>query len=102
MWGILVGLVIGALQVVALGILGKMIIGDKPIAKVVGAVLLIVKIAIIVLVLCLIASISLTHLIWTAAGMLVGMIAVLVVSMMRRKAKTAAQGQSDGKDNSHG
>ena len=102
MWGILVGLVIGALQVVALGILGKMIIGDKLIAKVIGAVLLIMKIAVIVLILCLIANTSLTHLIWTAAGMLVGMITALVVITMRRKAKTVAQGQSDGKDNNYG
>ena len=102
MWGILVGLVIGALQVLALRILGKMILGDKLAAKALGAVLLIVKIAVIVFILYLIANVSLTHLLWTAGGMLIGMIAALAVIMIGGRAKAAAQGDDNGKDNSHG
>ncbi len=101
MWGILVGLVIGALQVLALRILGKMILGDKLAAKALGAVLLIVKIAVIVLILYLIANVSLTHLLWTAGGMLIGMTAALAVIMISGRAKAAAQGGDNGKDNSH-
>ncbi len=103
MWGILVGLAIGALQVVALYKLGKMILGGNPSVKVVGAFLLIVKIAIIVFILCLIANITLMHLIWTAVGMLFGMIAALVVVLhIRHKADTANDSHTDGKDINHG
>lgn len=84
MWGLLIGLAIGVLQVLALTILGKMILGDRASAKLIGAVLLIVKIAVIVLILYLISTISLTHVIFTAVGMLTGLIAALVVLHIRR------------------
>lgn len=85
MWGLLIGLAIGVLQVLALTILGKMILGDRASAKLIGAVLLIVKIASIVLILYLISTISLTHVIFTAVGMLAGLIAALVFLLIRRK-----------------
>jgi hypothetical protein len=100
MWGIFVGLVIGALQVMALGILGRMMLGGNPVAKATGVLLLIAKIAVIVLVLCLIANISWTHLLWTAAGMLVGLIAALALIMLRRRGGSAAGDSMDGKDGS--
>ena len=85
MWGLLIGLAIGVLQVLALTILGKMIFGDRASAKLIGAVLLIVKIGAIVLILYLISTISLTHVIFTAVGMLAGLIAALVFLQIRRK-----------------
>lgn len=103
MWGLFVGLAIGALQVIALSILGRMILGEKLSAKFIGAMLLLVKIAVIVVILVLIASVSLTHLLWTVGGMLVGMIMTLVVMVIRRKTqRTAAGSYADGKDDSNG
>ncbi len=103
MWGMFVGLVIGALQVVALGILSKMILGSNTTAKLIGALLLMVKMALIVFVFYLISTISLMHLIWTAAGMLAGLILTLVIIQLRRRIKQKAAGSHvDGKDNSDG
>ncbi len=104
MRGLFVGLVIGALQVLALYKLGKMILSRDMAAKLLGVLLMIGKIAVIVVALYLIATVSLTHLIWTAAGMLVGMTAALaaVLHLRRRKEGTANDSHSDGKDISHG
>jgi hypothetical protein len=103
MWGLFVGLVIGALQVVALGILSKMILGDNTSAKLIGVLLLMVKVALIVFVLYLISTITLMHLIWTAAGMLAGLILTLMIMQVRRSAKSKTAGSHiDGKDNSDG
>ena len=76
------------LQVIGLYTFGKMIFGENNKAKVLGAVLLLVKIALIILVLVLISKVSLTHVIWTAGGMLLGLIATLVFKSMRQKKKT--------------
>lgn len=88
MWGLFVGIIIGVLQVIGLYTFGKMIFGENNKAKVLGAVLLLVKIALIILVLVLISKVSLTHVIWTAGGMLLGLIATLVFKSMRQKKKT--------------
>ena len=88
MWGLFVGIVIGVLQVIGLYTFGKMIFGENNKAKVLGAVLLLVKIALIILVLVLISKVSLTHVIWTAGGMLLGLIATLVFKSMRQQKKT--------------
>ncbi len=85
MWGLFIGLAIGVLQVLALTILGKMIIGERASARLIGIFLLIAKIAAIVLILYLISTISLTHVIFTACGMLAGVIAALVFVYMKRK-----------------
>ena len=88
MWGLLVGIVIGVLQVIGLYTFGKMIFGENNKAKVLGVVLLLVKIALIILVLVLISKVSLMHVIWTAGGMLLGLIATLVFKSMRQQKKT--------------
>ena len=88
MWGLFVGIIIGVLQVIGLYTFGKMIFGENNKAKVLGTVLLLVKIALIILVLVLISKVSLTHVIWTAGGMLLGLIATLVFKSMRQKKKT--------------
>jgi hypothetical protein len=104
MWGLFVGLAIGALQVLALYKLGRMILGDKLAAKFIGALLLLVKIALIVLILVLVASVSLTHLIWTAVGMLAGVIATLAIMLVRsrRRTQNSTGSVADGKDDSDG
>ena len=102
MWGLFIGLALGALQVVGISIFGKMVLGDNVSAKLIGAFLLMVKIAVIVLVLILIANISLTHLVWTVAGMLAGLILTLTIMQARRRKKAAASGHTDGKDSNDG
>jgi len=103
MWGLFVGLIIGALQVIALNKLGRMILGENISSKLIGAALLLVKIALIVFILYLMASVSLTHLLWTMGGMLLGMTVTLVIVLKRREAQKSATGSStDGKDNSNG
>ncbi len=86
----------------ALRILSRMILGDNPSAKLIGALLLMVKIAVIVLVLYLIATVSLIHLIWTAGGMLAGLVLALVVIQAGRRKKAAAVSRVDGKESNEG
>lgn len=87
MWGLFVGISIGVLQVVGLYTFGRMIFGENSIAKVLGAVLLIVKIALIVLIFVLISTVSLMHVIWTAGGMLLGLVGSLAYMLMRHQKK---------------
>lgn len=94
---------IGVLQVLALKYLSRMILGQKVSSKLLGALLLLLKIALIVMVLVLIAKVSLTHLLYTAGGMLAGIIAVLVIMLLRKAPqKKAAGSNADGKDGSNG
>ena len=103
MWGLFIGLTIGALQVIALNKLGRMILGENISSKLIGALLLLAKIALIVFILYLMASVSLTHLLWTMGGMLLGMTVTLVIVLKRRESQKSATGSStDGKDNSNG
>lgn len=83
MWGLFVGIIIGVLQVVGLYVFGKWIFGENSMKKVLGAVLLLVKMALIVLIVVLISTVSMMHVIWTAGGMLLGLIAALVFNHMR-------------------
>jgi hypothetical protein len=85
MWGLFVGIIIGVLQAVGLYTFGKMILGENNKAKALGAFLLLVKMALIVLVIILISTVSLTHVIWTAGGMFLGLIAALVFINMRKQ-----------------
>ena len=86
MWGIFIGIVIGALQVVALTKLGGMIMGDgKVVFKLLGAALLLIKMAAIVLILYLLSTVSLIHLIWAAGGILIGLTATSLILVARRK-----------------
>lgn len=103
MWGLFVGLAMGMLQVAALSALSRMILGGKPAARMLGALLLVVKIAVIVLILYLISTISLMHLIWTAVGILIGlMLASAAILIRRRKEDAGAGSHTDGKDNRDG
>ena len=103
MWGLIVGLAIGVLQVLALKYLGRMILGEKTSSKFLGALLILLKIALIVLVLVLIAKVSLTHLLYTAGGMLAGIIAALVIMLLHKAPQKKAAGcNADGKDGSNG
>ena len=86
MWGLFVGIAIGAAQVLALKLLGSILLGDKKTwTKLVAAALLAAKIALIVFILYMMHGISMAHLIWTAGGMLIGLIAALAVLVLRQK-----------------
>ena len=94
MWGIFIGLAIGVLQVLALSKIGGMVLGDKTSLKLLGSLLFFVKMAAIILILYLISTITLAHLIWTAAGMTLGLI-LASVYLLRRRQKTNGD-DSDG------
>jgi len=86
MWGIFIGIAIGVLQVLALTKLGSMIMGDgKAVFKLLGAALLLVKMAVVVLVLYLLSTVSPAHLIWAAGGILIGLIIASIILAARRK-----------------
>ena len=86
MWGIFIGIAIGVLQVLALTKLGGMIKGDgKAVIKLLGAVVLLIKMAAIVLVLYLLSTVSLAHLIWAAGGILIGLIITSIILAARHK-----------------
>ncbi len=86
MWGFFVGLGIGTLQVIALRVLLGMIMGTH---KVLGALLLMLKLAAIAALLWLISTVSLVHLIWAGCGMLAGLIigSVIVLQLQKRAGK---------------
>jgi predicted permease len=94
MWGLLVGIAIGGLQLLAVNKLGTMILGGKSHEKLLGVLLFIAKMAAIIVILYLISTISLAHLIWTAGGILLGLVLGSVYVLKRRR-KT----NGDGKDN---
>ncbi len=103
MWGLFVGIAIGVLQVIGLNVFGKMILGENNKAKALGAFLLIVKMALIVLIIVLISTVSLAHVIWTAGGMLLGLIGALVFNNMRHhKTDHSDREITGGKDSSNG
>lgn len=84
---------IGTLQVFALQALVKMIMGTR---KVLGALLLLIKIAAVVALLWLVSTVSLAHLIWAASGMLAGLILASVIVQFTQK-----RAGNDGKDHCH-
>ncbi len=91
MWGIFIGIVIGVLQVLALTKLGGMIMGDgKSVFKLLGALLLLIKMAAIVLILYLLFTVSPAHVIWAAGGILIGLITASIILMVIRK-KTSGE-----------
>lgn len=102
MWGLIVGLAIGVLQVLALKYLGRMILGAKLSSKLLGVLMLLLKIALIVLVLVLIAKASLTHLLYTAGGMLAGIFVALALMLLRKAPQKKADGNAERKDGSNG
>lgn len=85
MWGLFIGIAIGVGQVLALKLLGKMILGERPVwIKLVSGLLLLAKMALIIGALYYISTVSFAHLIWTAGGMLIGLISVSVYQLRRR------------------
>jgi len=93
MWGLFIGMALGALQIVALRLIGGKLLGNgKAWVKALAAFALAAKIALIVYILYLLYTASLTHLIWAAGGMLLGLIIASVVMIMLRK-------RADRKDN---
>lgn len=86
MWGLFVGIAIGAGQIMALKSLIGLIMGNRSTAlKLLSVLLIVIKIAVIVLILYLLSTVSLVHVIWAAGGMLIGLIAVSVILTLRRK-----------------
>ena len=95
MWGLFVGLAIGGLQVLAVAKLGGLVFGNKPVLSIAGVILFFIKMAAIVLILYLISTVSLAHLIWTAGGMLAGLIAASIYLLKRRR-KAPKEDLEDG------
>jgi hypothetical protein len=94
MWGLIVGLGIGALQVFALRALIKMIMGTQ---RVLGVLLLMLKIAAVVALLWLVSTVSLMHLIWAAGGLFAGLILSSVILLLtQRRTGKDGKGHQDG------
>ena len=79
------GMLIGGLQILAVNKLGRMMLeGNNP-EKIIGFVLFILKIGAIIVILYFISTVSLIHLIWTAGGILLGLLAVSLYILKRRR-----------------
>lgn len=115
MWGLFLGMLIGWLQIFAVNKLGRMMIDGRPSEKVIGVSLFLLKMAAIVVVLYLISSISLEHLVWTAGGILLGLLSASFYMLIRRRrvnseppnnkafnGNDAAARNINGEDNSDG
>ncbi len=85
MWGLFAGILIGGLQVLAVNKLGRMMLEGKPKEKIFGFTLFMLKMGAIVAILYLISTVSLEHLVWTAGGMLLGLLAVSLYMLKRRR-----------------
>ncbi|MGE5495186.1 MAG: hypothetical protein ACM3S4_07820 [Burkholderiales bacterium] len=94
MWGLLVGAAIGVLQLPAVNKLGRMVLGGKKNEKLLGILLFIAKMAAITVILYFISTVSLAHLIWTAGGMLLGLVSGSVY-MLKRRSKNNGDGKND-------
>lgn len=88
------GFAIGLLQVLALAQLWKMIISELLTAKLMGCLLLFVKMAVIVLLLYLISTVSFSHLLFAVGGMLAGIIAALL--LIQRRSRKRNQEAANG------
>ncbi len=74
--------------------LGRMILGGKTYEKLLGILLFIAKMAAIIVILYFISTVSLAHLIWTAGGMLLGLISGSFYILKRRR-KNYGDGKND-------
>jgi hypothetical protein len=97
MWGLFAGMLIGGLQILAVSKLGRMMLEGKTSMKIIGFTLFILKMGAIVAILYLISTVSLEHLIWTAGGMLLGLSAVSLY-MLKRRRRAAVSGEGDSND----
>lgn len=77
-------MLIGGLQVLAVNKLGRMIFEGKPSEKVIGLALFMLKMGTIVAILYFISTVSLECLIWTAGGILLGLVAISLYMLKRR------------------
>ena len=91
MWGIFIGIAIGILQVLAIGMIGRLFVRNGFIVKLLSCVLFIAKMAAIIAILYFISTISLTHLIWAAGGMLLGLVAASVFLVKKRNKQQRGQ-----------
>jgi hypothetical protein len=94
MWGLFVGIVIGGLQILAVNKLGRMLFDGRIPEKIIAFVLFLLKIAAIIVILYFISTVSLEHLVWTAGGILLGLLAVSLYMLKRRR--SAAVNGDDG------
>lgn len=78
-------MLIGGLQILAVSKLGRMMLEGRMPEKIIGFALFLLKIGAIVAILYLIATISLFHLVWTAGGILLGLLAVSLYMLKRRR-----------------
>jgi hypothetical protein len=85
MWGLFVGMLIGGLQIFTVNKLGRMMFEGEISEKIIGLVLFMLKIGAIVLILYLISTVSLVHLVWTAGGMLLGLLSASLYMLKRRR-----------------
>jgi hypothetical protein len=83
-WGLFIGIVIGALQLMAVAKLGKMILSGNITMKVLGGVLFLAKIALLIFILYLLSTFALELVMWTAGGMLLGLTAASLYIYKRR------------------
>jgi hypothetical protein len=97
MWGLFVGMLIGGLQILAVNKLGRMMFDGKAYEKVIGFVLFMLKIGVIVAILYFISTVSLVHLVWTAGGILLGLLAASLY-MLKRRRRFPVNGDDSGND----
>lgn len=95
MWGLFVGMLIGGLQILAVSKLGRMMLEGRMPEKIIGFALFLLKIGAIVAILYLIATVSLAHLVWTAGGILLGLLAVSLYMLKRRRRAVVKAGDDD-------
>jgi hypothetical protein len=97
MWGLFLGMLIGGLQILAVNKLGRMMFEGRMPEKIIGFTLFLLKIGAIVAILYLIATVSLAHLVWTAGGILLGLTAVSIY-MLKRRRRAAVKAGVNGDD----
>lgn len=78
-------MIIGGLQLLAVNKLGRMLFDGKLFEKIIAFLLFILKMTAIIAILYLISTVSLEHLIWTAGGILLGLVAVSLYVLKRRR-----------------
>lgn len=93
MIGLLIGIAIGALQIVALLCIKRMLSSPDIPLKFFGGLLFLAKLAAIIGLLIYISSISLSYLIFAAGGMFVGTVLTISITIIRQNGR---KGKADG------
>lgn len=94
-------MLIGVLQIFAVSKLGRMMFGGKTSEKIIGFVLFILKMAAVIVILYFISTVSLESLVWTAGGVLSGLLAASFYIVKRRR-RGAAETRVNGDEGSNG